>query len=83
MKDAEGREMARLGDKTDHGGEIIEASPNMKHMGIAVALDGHLVTCRKCGGTYPIVAIGEFLHRGIRVAYIGDKTTCGATLTRA
>jgi len=83
MKDADGREMARLGDRTDHGGEIVEASPDMKHMGIAVALDGHLVSCPKCGRSYPIIATGKFLHRGVRVAYISDKTTCGATLIPA
>ena len=83
MKDAEGREMARLGDRTDHGGVVVQASPDMKHMGIPVALDGHLVACMKCGGTYPIIATGKFLHRGVRVAYIGDKTACGATLISA
>jgi uncharacterized Zn-binding protein involved in type VI secretion len=83
MKDAEGREMVRLGDRTDHDGEVVQASPDMKHMGIPVALDGHLVECKKCGGSYPIIATGKFLHRGVRVAYIGDKTTCGATLIAA
>jgi uncharacterized Zn-binding protein involved in type VI secretion len=39
MKDAEGREMARLGDKTDHGGDVVQASLDMTHMGIPVALD--------------------------------------------
>jgi uncharacterized Zn-binding protein involved in type VI secretion len=83
MKDAEGREMARLGDKTDHGGDVVQASLDMTHMGIPVALDGHLVACKICSGVYPIIATGKFLHRGVRVAYIGDKTACGATLISA
>jgi len=29
MKDAQGREAARLGDTTDHGGEIIEAAADL------------------------------------------------------
>ncbi|MBA9858890.1 PAAR domain-containing protein [Ralstonia insidiosa] len=80
MRDANGREVARLGDTTDHGGKIIEAATNLKHQGIAVALDGHQVECKKCGGTYPIIAIGQRTHNGTRVAFLGDKTGCGATL---
>lgn len=82
MKDELGREMARLGDTTDHGGEIIEAASDLKHLGVAVALDGHHVRCPKCEGVFPITATGKRLHHGKRVAYIGDKTTCGATLKR-
>ena len=78
-----GREAARLGDKSDHGGAIIEAAPDLKHMGVAVALDGHLTACPKCGGTYPITATGTRKHRGVKVAMIGDKTACGATIIGA
>jgi uncharacterized Zn-binding protein involved in type VI secretion len=49
MRDAvSGREVARLGDTTDHGGEVIEAAPTLKHNGRRVALDGHLVRCPEC-----------------------------------
>jgi uncharacterized Zn-binding protein involved in type VI secretion len=82
MKDQQGRDMARLGDTTDHGGKVIEAAPTLIHMGIPVALDGHLVECPKCGGTFRLVATGKRTHRGTRVGYLGDKTTCGATLMR-
>jgi len=80
MKDEQGRDMARLGDTTDHGGKVIEAAPDLMHMGIPVALHGHSVECPKCGGTFPIIATGKRTHRGIRVAYLGDRTGCGATL---
>ena len=80
MRDELGRPMARLGDTTDHGGNVVDAASDLKHMGIRVALDGHGVECPKCGGVFPIVATGKRQHRGIRVAYIGDKTGCGATL---
>ena len=83
MRDGQGRDMARLGDTTDHGGKVIEAATDLTHMGIRVALDGHLVECPKCGGVYPILATGKFTHRDTRVAYHGDKTTCGATLLPA
>ncbi|WP_354535607.1 PAAR domain-containing protein [Ralstonia sp. 1138] len=75
--------MAHLGDKTDHGGEIIEASPDFHHQGAPVALDGHRVWCPQCQGSYPIIASGSRKFRGIRVAYLGDLTACGATLLGA
>ncbi|WP_310631089.1 PAAR domain-containing protein [Paraburkholderia sp.] len=83
MKDTHGRDMARLGDTTDHGGKVIQAAGDLTHMGIQVALDGHLVMCPKCGGPFPIIALGQRTHAGTRVAYLGDKTACGATLVRA
>ena len=83
MKDEQGRDMARLGDTTDHGGNVIEAAPTLTQMGIPVALDGHLVACPQCGGTFRLIATGKRTHRGIRVGYLGDKTSCGATLMRA
>ena len=45
-------------------------------------LDGHLVACPRCGGKYPIIASGRRRHAGLRIAYLGDFTTCGATLVR-
>ncbi|TAL94416.1 MAG: PAAR domain-containing protein [Paraburkholderia sp.] len=82
MIDEHGREAAKLGDTTDHGGRVVEAAPTLTVEGIPVALDGHLVECPKCGGRYPIIATGRRTHHGIRVGYLGDKTGCGATLIR-
>lgn len=50
--------MARLGDTTDHGGKVSEASPDLSHMGIRVALNGHLVLCLKCKRPFLIIAGG-------------------------
>ncbi|MDR5738065.1 PAAR domain-containing protein [Caballeronia sp. LZ016] len=80
MRDKTGRDVARLGDSTDHGGKVIQAAPDLQHRGIATALDGHLTECPKCGGTYPIIATGTRTHKGVNVALIGDKTACGATI---
>ncbi|PFH19224.1 MULTISPECIES: PAAR domain-containing protein [Burkholderia] len=80
MKNAQGHEMVRLGDATDHGGEVIEAAGDLKHMGVAVALDGHAVKCPRCGGVFPLLASGSRKHRGRRVGFHGDKTACGATV---
>jgi uncharacterized Zn-binding protein involved in type VI secretion len=82
MLDEQGREAARLGDTTDHGGRIVEAEPNLTVQGIPVALDGHMVECPRCSGRYAIIATGRRTYRGIRVAYLGDKTGCGAKLMR-
>ena len=54
MKNAQGHEIVRLGDATDHGGEVIECANDLKHLGVGVALDGHSVRCRKCGGVFPL-----------------------------
>lgn len=82
MRDIQGRESARLGDTTDHGGRIIEGASDFTQMGIPVALDGHLTECPKCGGPFPIIATGELTHKGRRVACIGDETVCGAIPVR-
>ncbi|KUY86309.1 PAAR domain-containing protein [Burkholderia sp. RF4-BP95] len=79
MRDALGGDMVRLGDVTDDGGKVVEATDELKHRGIAVSLDGHGVTCPKCGGVFPLLASGPRTHRGRRVGYLGDKTGCGAT----
>lgn len=72
----------RLGDKTTHGGTVIEASPTTDCLGIPVARMGDLVSCPKKGhGTCPIVSgDSSYLVDGKPVARDGDKTGCGAVL---
>lgn len=72
----------REGDTTDHGGKVLNCSPEHKVDGIPIARLGDMVSCPKCGGVYPIVQI---LPRGMSMggkhpAFEGDKTACGATL---
>ena len=72
----------RLGDKTSHGGTVIEASPHSTSGDIAVARMGDKTTCPLPGhGSNPI-AEGDRITivDGKPVARHGDKTACGATL---
>jgi uncharacterized Zn-binding protein involved in type VI secretion len=81
MKDAKARGVVRLGDKTSHGGEVVSACSDFKVLGIAVALEGDMTSCPKCGGTHVITPVASTRkHHGKQVAYHDDLTACGATL---
>lgn len=72
-----------LGDRTDHGGEVIEASGVTDTYGRRIARVGDKVTCPKKGhGSTTIITTGDltFIIDGRAVAYHGCKTACGATL---
>lgn len=70
-----------IGDRTDHGGTVIEADLTFEIYGKPVALSGHKVVCRKCRGTFPIEKAAEDMtSMGQQVARHGDKTACGAVL---
>lgn len=78
-----GRPFIVLGDKTDHGGEVVEASGVTDTHGKRLARVGDKVTCPKKGhgGTTHIVS-GDLtmIIDGKAAARHGDKTACGATL---
>lgn len=78
-----GRPFIVLGDKTDHGGEVIEASGVTDTHGKRLARVGDKVSCPKRGhgGTTEIVS-GDptMVIDGKAAARHGDKTACGATL---
>jgi uncharacterized Zn-binding protein involved in type VI secretion len=77
----QGRGVIRLGDKTDHGGQVIKASSDTIVMGKAAALAGDLTHCPKCNGDFPIKPIGSGAkHMGLSYAYHDDVTGCGAKL---
>ena len=81
MKNANGRGVIRMGDKTSHGGQVISASDSLKALGKAVALEGDMVVCPQCKGKFPIiVSDSDRKHHGKRVAHQGDKAACGAIL---
>lgn len=72
----------RLGDKTSHGGTVVEASAMSDSGGIGIARMGDKTSCPIPGhGTSPIVSGDQtFIVDGKPVARHGDKTGCGATL---
>jgi len=74
-------EIIRMGDKTSHGGIVLEGSQFDICMGKPIAYIGHKVLCPKCKGTFPIVegAITTTFY-GKGVALAGMKTACGAVL---
>lgn len=75
--------MIVLGDKTDHGGEVIEASGVTDTHGKNIARVGDRVTCPKKGhGGTTVIVSGDMtmVIDGKAVAFHGCKTACGATL---
>lgn len=76
------RPLIRLGDKTSHGGTVIEASGKSGTSNVGIARVGDRVICPIPGhGTNPIVS-GDptLIVNGQPAARAGDTTACGATL---
>lgn len=71
-----------LGDKTSHGGTVIEASGESAVGGVRIARVGDKVACPlPYHGVCPIIT-GDptMMIDGKAAARMGDKTACGATL---
>lgn len=76
-----GRYVIRIHDKTDHGGEVIQASSGTVAMGLRAALDGDMTVSPRCKGNFAIKTDGAGAkHQGRHYAYHGDTTACGARL---
>jgi uncharacterized Zn-binding protein involved in type VI secretion len=74
-------EIIRMGDKTSHGGIVLEGSAQNICMGKPIAFIGHKVFCPLCKGAFPIVEGAPhvtFYGRGVALA--GMHTSCGAVL---
>jgi uncharacterized Zn-binding protein involved in type VI secretion len=72
-----------VGDRTSHGGVVIQGSPESTVDGKAMARVGDKVTCPKRGhGSVTVVVSGDptCMVDGQAAAREGDKTACGATL---
>lgn len=79
---SKGRNVIRVTDTTDHGGEVITGADNWSVYGKPVARIGDLVRCPKClNQTYPIVEGDQTITtHGRQVAFEGHLTACGARL---
>ena len=77
-----GKAFIVLGDKTSHGGTVIQASAQSFTGGIAIARVGDKVTCPIQGHGTNAIASGDptCIIDGAPVARAGDTTACGATL---
>ncbi|MWL90369.1 PAAR domain-containing protein [Cupriavidus sp. SW-Y-13] len=69
------------GDSTDHGGVVLEGFSNTDLDGRKIAGRGHMVSCPKCRGVFPIVEGNQqYTVDETPVALHGMKTACGAIL---
>lgn len=75
------RPIIRVGDKTTHGGTVMEGFSSYSIDGRAAAGLGHKVDCPQCGGVFPIIqGVPSFAVGDSLVAVDGMKTACGAAL---
>jgi uncharacterized Zn-binding protein involved in type VI secretion len=77
----EGRGVIRIGDKTDHGGEVTAVSTGTIVMGKEAACAGDMTFCPKCRGKFPLEPDGSGAkHKAKPYSYHGDLAACGAKL---
>jgi uncharacterized Zn-binding protein involved in type VI secretion len=78
------RPLIVVGDKTDHGGEVVQGAATTDAAGKLIARVGDKVTCPRHGGIdgTTVIASGDptLIIDGQPAARHGDKTACGATL---
>ncbi len=77
------RPLIVVGDRTDHGGVVIQGSSMSDTHGKSISRVGDQVTCPLRGhGGVTIIVSGDptFIVDGQAVARHGDKTSCGAML---
>lgn len=75
------QKIVRLNDSTSHGGKVVSAAAtNFTVGGTAVARVGDKATCPIHGDGTIIEGDQHHTIDGVRVAYEGHQTSCGATL---
>ncbi len=78
-----GEAIARLGDRSDHGGQIISGAARTLVNGIPAARKGDQHSCPLDGhGVTPIVTGSDTtVIEGRPAARVGDRAGCGAVIT--
>ncbi|MEN5167427.1 polymorphic toxin type 44 domain-containing protein [Achromobacter kerstersii] len=75
------RPIIRIGDRTSHDGTVLQGVDYYTIDGRVASGLGHMVSCPKCEGTFPITqGVASFTVDGIPLAVEGMQTSCGATL---
>lgn len=72
--------LIKLGDKTSHGGVVVEASPHSDTGGVGIARMGDKTSCPKHGASPIVSGDSTLIIDGKPAARHGDKTACGAAL---
>ena len=72
--------LIRLGDKTSHGGVVIQASSQSTVGGVGIARMGDKTVCPTHGSATIISGDSSLIIDGKPAARAGDKTACGASL---
>ena len=70
----------RVGDKTSHGGAVVEGAPHSDSGGIPIARLGDKTTCPIHGSGTIVSGDMTMMVDGKPAARNGDTTSCGATL---
>ena len=75
-------DLIRLGDATDHGGEVVSASATMMFDGRAVARKGDEVTCPRHDIRPNRIIEGDetMMDEGVPIARHEHRATCGCRL---
>ncbi|OQS47811.1 hypothetical protein B0T49_12780 [Chromobacterium violaceum] len=76
------KKVIRIGDPTDHGGNVTSATSTTSFFGKNVAVVGDSVSCPQQGHTNCVIVEGDpsWSIDGKAVALEGHKVSCGATL---
>lgn len=72
--------LIRLGDRTSHGGAVLEASQHSDSGGIGIARLGDRASCPIHGSGTIASGDATMIVDGKPAARHGDKTSCGALL---
>ncbi len=72
--------VARLGDTSSHGGEIVSAAKKSMHEGKAIARVGDVFDCPAHGPNPILSGFRFFFVEGRQAARIGSVTQCGAVI---
>lgn len=72
--------VARIGDTSSHGGEIISGSANVRANGIGVARVGDILACPIHGLRELVEGSPNVLANGAGVVRVGDHAECGAEI---